>query len=257
MTFGEKIHILRKNAGLSQEELAEKLDVSRQAISKWERDAGYPETEKIIRMSRLFGVSLDYLLGEDQSGAEEPEEPEAYEAPEAPEAHGRFVSEEAARGFLDQQKRKCLKKGLGLCAVLLGLACIMSDYRAGEILFVVLIIAGALLLVSALTSDDMYRKMRHEPLRLGAGLRERLNAEYLGLSGRAHALGLAGLAMVLAGFLFPPFIDTGMDYRLDALLTGAGLALAGIGFFLWIYFSGLVKAYRVLIMNEEYRKKEK
>lgn len=254
MTFGEKIHTLRKNAGLSQEELAEKLDVSRQAISKWERGAGYPETEKIIRMSRLFGVSLDYLLGEDQDDAGTQEEPEA---PEETEAQDFFVSEEDARGFLDQQKRKGLKKGLGLCAILLGLACIMSDYRAGEILFVVLTLAGALLLVSAFTSDDMYRKMRFEPLRLGAGLREELNAEYLGLSGRAHALSLAGLAMVLAGFLLPPFIDTGMNYRLDAFLTEAGLALVGIGFFLWIYFSGLVKAYRVLIMNEEYREKEK
>lgn len=251
MTFGEKIHTLRKNAGLSQEELAEKLDVSRQAISKWERGAGYPETEKIIRMSRLFGVSLDYLLGEDQNDAGPPEEAEE------PEAQDFFVSEEDARGFLDHQKRKALKKGLGLCAILLGMACIMSDYRAGEILFVVLTIAGALLLVSAFTSDDMYRKMRFEPLRLGAGLREKLNAEYLGLSGRAGALSLAGLAMVLAGFLLPPSIDTGRNYRLDAFLTGAGLALAGIGFFLWIYFSGLVKAYRVLIMNEEYRKKEK
>lgn len=257
MTFGEKIHTLRKNAGLSQEELAEKLDVSRQAISKWERGAGYPETEKTIRMSRLFGVSLDYLLGEDQSDAEPPEETEDDEVPEEHEAQGFFVSEEDARGFLDQQKCKGLKKGLGLCAILVGMACIMSDYRAGEILFVVLTIAGALLLVSAFTSDDMYRKMRFEPLRLGAGLHEELNAEYLGLSGRVHALSLAGLAMVLAGFLLPPFIDTGRDYRLDALLTGAGLALAGIGFFLWIYFSGLVKAYRVLIMNEEYRKKEK
>lgn len=251
MTFGEKIHTLRKNAGLSQEELAEKLEVSRQAISKWERGAGYPETEKIIRMSRLFGVSLDYLLGEDQNGAGPQEEPEASEAQDY------FVSEEDARGFLDYQKRKGLKKGLGLCAILLGMACIMSDYGAGEILFVVLTIAGALLLVSAFTSDDMYRKMRFEPLRLGAGLRERLNAEYLGLSRRAHALILAGVAMTLAGFLFPPFIDTGRNYRLDSFLTESGLALAGIGLFLWIYFSGLVNAYRVLIMNEEYREKEK
>ena len=248
MTFGEKIQALRKDAGLSQEELAEKLDVSRQAISKWERGAGYPETEKLVRMSRLFGVSLDYLLGEGQRDAGPQEEPEA---------QGFFVSEEDARGFLDHQKRRGFKKGLGLCSILVGLACIMSDCKAGEILFVVLIIAGTLLLVSAFTSDDMYRKIRFQPLRLGAGLRERLNAEYLGLSKRAHTLSLVGLAMVLAGFLLPPFIDTGSDYRLDSFLTEAGLALAGIGFFLWIYFSGLVKAYKVLIMNEEYHEKEK
>lgn len=55
---GEKIQRLRKEAGI-QEELSYQLEVSRQAISKWERDNGYPETEKIVRMSKLFNVSLD------------------------------------------------------------------------------------------------------------------------------------------------------------------------------------------------------
>ena len=67
MTFGEKIQKLRKEAGLSQEELSYQLEVSRQAISKWERDNGYPETEKIVRMSKLFNVSLDYLLNEEDT----------------------------------------------------------------------------------------------------------------------------------------------------------------------------------------------
>lgn len=48
MTFGEKLFQLRKARGLSQEELAGKLNTSRQAISKWENNNGYPETEKII-----------------------------------------------------------------------------------------------------------------------------------------------------------------------------------------------------------------
>ncbi len=67
MTFGEKIQKLRKEAGLSQKELSYQLEVSRQAISKWERDNGYPETEKIVRMSKLFNVSLDYLLNEENT----------------------------------------------------------------------------------------------------------------------------------------------------------------------------------------------
>ena len=65
MTFGEKLQKLRKEAGMSQEELAARLDVSRQAVSKWERDSGYPETEKIVRMGKLFHVTMDYLLNED------------------------------------------------------------------------------------------------------------------------------------------------------------------------------------------------
>lgn len=71
MTFGEKLYQLRKTQGLSQEELAEKLHTSRQAISKWENDNGYPETEKIILIAKLFSVSLDDLLMEERKmGAE-------------------------------------------------------------------------------------------------------------------------------------------------------------------------------------------
>lgn len=58
MTFGEKIQKLRREAGLSQESFAEQLGVSRQAVSKWETDRGYPETEKMIRISKLFHVTL-------------------------------------------------------------------------------------------------------------------------------------------------------------------------------------------------------
>ena len=65
MTFGEKIQKLRKEADLSQEELACQLGVSRQAVSKWESQNGYPEMEKMILISELFQVSLDYLLKED------------------------------------------------------------------------------------------------------------------------------------------------------------------------------------------------
>ena len=65
MTFGEKLQKLRTRAGLSQDQLAELLDVSRQAVSKWERNEAMPEAEKLVRISRQFGVSTDYLLLEE------------------------------------------------------------------------------------------------------------------------------------------------------------------------------------------------
>ncbi len=64
MTLGNKLQVLRKQKGLSQEQLATQLNVSRQAISKWELDTTLPETENIIRLSELFGVTTDYLLKE-------------------------------------------------------------------------------------------------------------------------------------------------------------------------------------------------
>lgn len=65
MTFGEKLQKLRTQRSLSQDALAEALDVSRQAVSRWERDETLPETEKVIRLSRYFAVTTDYLLLEE------------------------------------------------------------------------------------------------------------------------------------------------------------------------------------------------
>ena len=62
-TLGGRIQAFRKAAGLSQEALGEQLGVSRQAVSRWESDAAVPELEKLIAMSRLFGVTVGVLLG--------------------------------------------------------------------------------------------------------------------------------------------------------------------------------------------------
>lgn len=64
MTYGEKIVKLRKENNLTQEQLAELLSVSRQAVSKWESCVSFPETEKLIKMSKLFSCSLDYILND-------------------------------------------------------------------------------------------------------------------------------------------------------------------------------------------------
>lgn len=61
MTIGERIAELRKDRGYSQEYVAEKLDVSRQAVSKWECDASAPDTYNLIALSELFGVSVEYI----------------------------------------------------------------------------------------------------------------------------------------------------------------------------------------------------
>ena len=65
MTFGEKLSKLRKDDHYTQEQLAALLDVSRQSISKWESNLAYPETDKLIKMGKLFECTMDYLLNED------------------------------------------------------------------------------------------------------------------------------------------------------------------------------------------------
>ncbi len=65
MILADKIIEERKKNGWSQEELAEKLGVSRQAVSRWESSGSIPDLQRIIRLAELFGVSTDYLLRED------------------------------------------------------------------------------------------------------------------------------------------------------------------------------------------------
>ena len=68
MTFGEKLQQLRRRQGWSQEELAARIPISRQAVSKWESGSAMPDTENVVAISRLFSVSTDYLLHDDYAG---------------------------------------------------------------------------------------------------------------------------------------------------------------------------------------------
>ena len=62
MNFSEKFQLIRKNKGMTQEELAEKLDISRQAVAKWESGQAYPDISNLIQISNLFNVTVEYLV---------------------------------------------------------------------------------------------------------------------------------------------------------------------------------------------------
>lgn len=89
MTLGQKIYQLRTQAGLSQEDLAEKTGVSRQSVSKWETDASIPELEKLLQLSKLFGITLDALVRDEP---QEPDRPMEEPAAEAPHHAGGFFT---------------------------------------------------------------------------------------------------------------------------------------------------------------------
>ena len=102
MTFGEKLFKLRIEKGFSQEALAEKLNTTRQAISKWENNQGYPETEKLLMLSNIFELSVDDLLKENTGSLSSNE-------------NGYYVSKECAEGFLSFHKKNNEAYGCGCC----------------------------------------------------------------------------------------------------------------------------------------------
>ncbi len=94
MKFGEKLQKLRRQAGLSQEELAGKLSVSRQAVSRWELDGTLPDAGRVAELSRIFSVSADYLLKDELETPDAPPPPISPPAPmpEKPKGKGLLIA---------------------------------------------------------------------------------------------------------------------------------------------------------------------
>ena len=111
MILADKIISLRKKAGWSQEELAEQLGVTRQSVSKWEGAQSVPDMDKVVQMSRLFGVTTDFLL------KDEIEEQAAVPAEE--KSILRRVTMEQAADYLARRKAAAPKVALAvlLCVI--------------------------------------------------------------------------------------------------------------------------------------------
>ena len=102
MNFGEKLQKLRRGAGMSQEELARQLDVSRQAVSRWELDGTLPDTGRVVALSRIFSVSTDYLLKEElesPSQTEESSQPPQPPAPKKRQGRGLLIAASITGGL--------------------------------------------------------------------------------------------------------------------------------------------------------------
>lgn len=183
MILADKIIELRKKNGWSQEELAEKVGVSRQSVSKWEGALSVPDLDKILLMSQIFGVSTDYLL-KDELG--EPEYTETKNAPSAEETPLRRVSMEEAASFLEVKKQTAPKIALAvfLCIVspivlilmgglsdrkLIG----MSESAAGGIgliTLIVLVAAAVALFIICGAKTEKYEYLEKEPIELEYGV---------------------------------------------------------------------------------------
>ena len=113
MDFNNKLYELRKQKGLSQEELANRLNGSRQTISKWEVGDSSPDLEKLIAISDLFGISLDELVLN--------KTPEPEPAPPAPtRTAGAEMYADIKEHVLTEDNKKKAKKGLKIAAIIAG-----------------------------------------------------------------------------------------------------------------------------------------
>ena len=110
MEFNNKLYELRKQKGFSQEELANRLNVSRQTVSKWEVGDSTPDMEKLVAISDLFGISLDELVLD-----------KAPEPAPAPQTAKSELYTDIKEKVLTDKNRKKTKKGLKIGAIALGI----------------------------------------------------------------------------------------------------------------------------------------
>ena len=143
MTFGENLQFLRKRASMTQEDLAERMEVSRQSVSKWESNAAYPEMDAILRLCELFHCDMDTLLRGDVSR--------------------RFGKDAAAYDRHMNIFSAAIAAGVGL--VLLGVTLMLfvgeffgREMAAGVVFFLFLIAAVAIFIVSGMNHDIFLRQ---------------------------------------------------------------------------------------------------
>ena len=238
MILAEKIMTLRKRAGWSQEELAAQLGVSRQSVSKWEGAQSVPDMQKVVQMSRLFGVTTDYLLKE-ELGEPEPAQSE-------PDAPLRCVTMEQAADYLSLRRAAAPKLAAAtlLCVlspVALLLLAALSD-RPGAALsenaavgiglcvLLMLVAAAVAVFITCAAQVKAYAFLETEPFETAYGVtgmvRERRAA-----AAPEHTRGkVVGTVLCILSAV-PLFIAVCLDGP-DLLYVGAVcllLVLAGVG----------------------------
>lgn len=247
MTLGEKIRTLRKKAGLSQEALAEKLGVSRQAVSKWENDNGMPETEKLITMAKLFDTSLDDLIGEEKSA------PTSSTAESSTQTHidHAAVTLDVARSFLDYQSHRLQRVALAALLIIGSSALAFSSFSGIiMLLWMLIIIVAVAQLILAYAIADPYRALRHTPLTLTPDARTELTGRFTDEQPKLQRLLFCGIFLVGVGFCLAPLLATNDQPLTDDLIFAGGMIFAGAGAYLCIYTGGLLRTYRQLLETE-------
>ena len=269
MILADKIIDLRKKAGWSQEELAEKLGVSRQSVSKWEGAQSIPDMNKILQLSELFGVSTDYLLKDSM------EAPEIVSAQDEEGEGATFVSMEEANAFITYKQDSAPKIALGvlLCIlspitlILLGGAqesgrLALTEMQAAMIglMVLLLMVAGAVLLfVLTGMRGNKYGYLERNALDTAYGVsgmvRERMSREE-GDHTRRIAVGVV-LCVLAAVPLFMLLLWRGDDELYGVLGIAAILTLVAIGVYNIVLTSVPWEGYQMLLEQGDYTRSAK
>ena len=275
MILADKIIDLRKKEGLSQEELANKLGVSRQSVSKWEGAQSTPDMDKIIKLANLFGVSTDYLLRDEITAPTAAPSEAPDQAVSANNEPLDPVSMEEANAYLADSERHSTRvaAGVALCIlssvplfILIGMAeserLHLAEEPAGAIgvaLLLAIVACGVVLFIVSGRHMERYEHLQKNPLDTAYGV-DGMVRERRQHNERSHTAQIAaGIALCVVAAIPVLISVVGVD-------TNAWLGMAGIAFLLVLVAAGaflLVRAgivegsYNVLLEEKDYTRQAK
>ena len=258
MILADKIITLRKKNGWSQEELAEKVGVSRQAISKWESAQSVPDLDKILRMSEIFGVTTDFLLKDEM-------ETEEYTGSTAEDSPLRGVSMEEANQYLAFKKTASVKIAVGVLLCILSPICLillsgfadygmMSESIASTIgvctLLAIIAVAVGIFISTAFAGKKWEFIDENKAFELSYGVDGMVREKMAAFSPKHAALVVAGV--VLCIFCAAPLIVAGALEKelLSVIMTGVLLAICAAGVFCFVLGGIRYDAYENLLKGD-------
>lgn len=271
MILADKILNLRKQNGWSQEELAEKLNVSRQSVSKWESAQSIPDLERILELSKIFGVSTDYLI------KDEIEENQTVEYSE-PISEKRRVSLEEANQFLDlkAQTKTAFANAVSLCIFSPIILILLLAFAEGKLInlsenlvtglgvsFILILVAVAVFTFIRIDKDlEKFEFLEEEDIETEYGVvgmakdrKEKFRDSY----NKSISLGVASCILAAVPLLFTAIFGEKHEY---IIMVGVAILLfvIGIGVNLIVRGSIMWDAYNMLLEEGDYtnaKKREK
>lgn len=247
MSFGETLYSLRKDKNMSQESLAQELNTSRQAVSKWETNQGFPEMDKLKMMSNLFGVSIDYMINAERVGNESKNGP------------GYYASVETIEGFLIYRRSVIKSVVLGIFLILLSGAPTMM-FPGNVVLYTVfaaiLLIAGVGCILTGCFKENRYKKITEESLILDNNFLTELRMRYGVMRKKYAGLCIAGIGLGLASFVLSTLIEEVFQLGVSGYPIIA-LLMFSVGAVMIVYSSAMISTFELVINNEKYNQKRK
>ncbi len=275
MILADKLNKLRTSSGLSQEQLAEKMHVSRQSISKWESGASIPTMDKVVELSNIFGISTDYLL------KDEIEELPGEIVPDLAESDAiRTIRLEEANEYISRidKVKNSIALGVMLCIlspvclmILLGISVLPAPYAGwisenaatgiGVGALLLFVAAAVAVFITSSIQTKKYEFLDKEEIHLDYGVEgilQKREEEYLPNYYKIMAAGVAVCVMSAIPLIVLSLAeDTQMAEALSIFGVAVLLAIVSCGVFLIVRASMLKGAYDRLLQKGDYTSSKK